>query len=137
MRKVFSMFFVALFLMLALDGCKKKNPEEEQLQRYVEHVNSQPNKVLHNGLILLSCKYENGDSVITYHLKVADNRFDGTSPDSIKSNFLNDLSLGNTSQRKLVKLFIKHAISVKYVLDFDDKVLEILIPISELSANNK
>lgn len=137
MRKYLGLFLIAILFVTIVDGCKKKNPEVEQLVRYVEHVNSQPNKVLNNGLVLLNCKYENGDSIITYHLKVADNRFDGTSPDSIKSNFLNDLSLGNPSQRKLAKLFVRHSISVKYILDFDDKVLEILIPVSELSAINK
>lgn len=131
MKKLLVTLMTSLLVVFVMGGCKKATSGQEQLVHYVEKENSQANKVLENGLVFLNCKYTKGDSIIVYHLKVVDNRFDNATPDSIKSNIVKDLK--SPSNSKLTRLFIGNSLSVKYVLDFDDKVLEILIPKSELS----
>lgn len=134
-KKIFGFFFISMLVITFWGGCKKTVSEQDQLVHYVEKENSKANKLLDNGFIFLNCKYAKGDSMIVYHLKVDDNRFDRGTPDSIKSNIIKDLK--SPEKAKLTRLFIRNSLSVKYIFDFKDKELEILISNSELSfANN-
>lgn len=131
MRKFLIVLLIPVLLLALLNGCKKTVSEQDQIAHYVEKENSQANKVLENGLVFLSCKYTKGDSLLTYHLKVVDNRFDKANPDSIKDNIVRDLKSPQNS--KLTKMFIRSSMSLKYILDFEDKELDFIIPVSELS----
>lgn len=123
-------FFLYTFSLLILaafaSGCKKSNPDIESLITIVNNINATPDRLLNNGNILNNCKFEAGDTVLTYNITVSDKRYDGLSNDSIKTLLINGLD------SKLVKIIARNNIGLLYNLKMPDKEEVILINAAEL-----
>lgn len=122
---------VSSFLICSvLCGCKKQNRNLENLQKIVEQINAKSDTELSNGTILTKCEYKEGDSLLTYYIKVKDKRFEKEAVDSIKNTLLKDLSSPEMS--KLVSLLVHNGIGLKYVYDTEDKDISIVFSHEEL-----
>lgn len=111
-------------------GCKKQNKDIENLQKIVEQINANGETELSNGTILTKCEYKEGDSLLTYHIKVKDKRFDKEEIDSIKNALAKDIS--SPEMKKLVELLSRNGIGLKYVYDTDAKAITIVFAHEEL-----
>lgn len=122
---------VSSFLICSvLCGCKKQNTNLENLQKIVEQINAKSDTELSNGTILTKCEYKEGDSLLTYYIKVKDKWFEKEAVDSIKNTLLKDLSSPEMS--KLVSLLVRNGIGLKYVYDTEDKDISIVFSHEEL-----
>ena len=133
MKKLLT-FVVVSFVSAALFcGCKEKNTSgSDLLQNLVEEINNQPDKTFTNGTVLDNCEYKQGDSVIVFHVKVPDNRFDKVDGDSLKNSVAAELS--SKKMHKLTSTLAKHAIGIKYIFEQEDKEVVIEFAPSEFSV---
>ncbi|WP_298455384.1 hypothetical protein [uncultured Prevotella sp.] len=115
-------------------SCKQKNSDMEQLQSFVEKINEQPNRDMENGTVLLKCEYKQGDSLLTYRIKVNDSRFSNAPADSVKSTLTKKLAA--PGMQKLVKLLSRNSIGLQYIYEMEDNDMTIVFTPSELSSQN-
>ena len=113
-------------------SCKKQNKDLIALQRLVEQVNTKEGTELSNGTLLTKCEYKEGDSLLTYYIKVKDKRFDKSNIDSIKQSLLN--SMDSTGMKKVKNLLVRNSIGLRYVYDTEDKDITIVFSPDELSS---
>ncbi len=127
MRNILTAALLIVFLSMTLGSCKKKieNRDASMIEKIVEGINAESNKELPNGTILTKCEYKKGDSILTYHIKVEDNRFDNISSDSIKNSLIADLQTEKT--KKLVKVLKKNAIGLQYIFNTSTKDITVVI----------
>lgn len=104
----------------------------DNLQKIVEQINAKSETELSNGTILTKCEYKEGDSLLTYFIKVKDKRFEKEIVDSIKNTLYKDISSPKMS--KLVSLLIRNSIGIKYVYDTEDKDITIVFSHEELKS---
>jgi len=112
-------------------SCKRQNNELVALQKIVEQVNTMEETKLPNGMLLTKCEYKEGDSLLTYYIKVADKRFENSNIDSIKNDILNGMD--STGMKKVKNLLIRNSIGLRYIYDTDDKEITIVFSPKELS----
>ena len=124
MRNIITAALLIVFLSMTMGSCKKKaaNRNTAMIEKIVEDINADSNKELPNGTILTKCEYQKGDSLMTYHIKVEDGRFDNISSDSIKASLIADLQT-----EKLVKVLKKNAIGLQYIFNTSTKDITIVI----------
>jgi len=111
-------------------SCKKQNQDLETLQKIVEQINANNETELSNGTVLTKCEYIEGDSLLTYYIKVKDKRFEKENVDSIKNKLFKDLSSPEMS--KLIGILARNNIGLKYVYDAEDKDITIVFSHEEL-----
>lgn len=111
-------------------SCKKQTQDLETLQKIVEQINANNETELSNGTVLTKCEYIEGDSLLTYYIKVKDKRFEKENVDSIKNKLFKDLSSPEMS--KLVGILARNNIGLKYVYDAEDKDITIMFSHEEL-----
>jgi len=95
-------------------------------------VNTKEGTELSNGTLLTKCEYKEGDSLLTYYIKVKDKRFDKSNIDSIKQSLLN--SMDSTGMKKVKNLLVRNSIGLRYVYDTEDKDITIVFSPDELSS---
>lgn len=125
--------FILIFSFLICSvfcSCKKQNKDIDSLQKIVEQINEKGDTELSNGTILTKCEYKEGDSLLTYYIKVKDKRFEKEVVDSIKNTLYKDLSSPEMS--KLVGLLVRNNIGLKYIYDTEDKDITIIFSHEEL-----
>ena len=127
MRNIITAALLIVFLSMTMGSCKKKaaNRNTAMIEKIVEDINADSNKELPNVTILTKCEYQKGDSLMTYHIKVEDGRFDNISSDSIKASLIADLHTEKTE--KLVKILKKNAIGLQYIFNTSTKDITIVI----------
>lgn len=122
---------ISTFLICSIFcSCKKQSQDIETLQKIVEQINAKGDTELSNGTILTKCEYKEGDSLLTYYIKVKDKRFEKEVVDSIKNTLFKDLSSPEMS--KLVGLLARNNIGIKYIYDTEDKDITIVFSHEEL-----
>lgn len=122
---------LSLFLICSVVcSCRKQNQDLTTLQNIVEQLNAKSDTVLSNGTTLTKCEYKEGDSLLTYYIKVEDKRFDKEDIDSIKNALMKDFS--SPGMKKLVGLLARNSIGLKYVYDTEDKDITIVFSHKEL-----
>lgn len=131
MRKSVYLFLLFFVISFVLGSCRMPNKDLEALQSFVEQINSKGETELPNGTFLTKCEYKEGDSLLTYYIKVKDNRFDGISVDSIKKSLAAEhMSGGN---QKLTNLLLRNTVGLRYVYDTESQDITIVITSDELS----
>lgn len=130
MRKILFLTFVGLFFVFSFSGCKKHNADREQLHKFVEQINSKANSPLSNGTVLNKCEYKDGDSVLTYYIKVNDNRFDKVNVDSLKKELVKELA--TPAKMKLVRVLKRNSIGLQYIYDVNGSEFSMLFAPSDL-----
>ena len=127
MRNIITAALLIVFLSMTMGSCKKKaaNRNTAMIEKIVEDINADSNKELPNGTILTKCEYQKGDSLMTYHIKVEDGRFDNISSDSIKASLIADLHTEKTE--KLVRGMKKNAIGLQYIFNTSTKDITFVI----------
>ncbi len=131
MKQFIFTFVIAVATIFAVCSCKKQNKDLIALQTLVEQVNTKPESELPNGMILTKCEYKEGDSLLTYYIKVKDKRFENHNIDSIKRNILNGMD--STGMKKVRKLLVRNSIGLRYIYDTEDKDITIVFSSDELS----
>lgn len=135
MRNKWIWVIISLLAVSWLAGCKQRNGDLEQLQGFVEQINEHPGQTLDNGTVLQRCEYKEGDSLLTYRIKVDDDRFSKVSMDSVKHTL--SQKLGSPDMQKLVRILSRNAIGVQYVFETEDSEMTIVFTPSELMENKK
>ncbi|MDO5526026.1 MAG: hypothetical protein Q4F85_08095 [Prevotella sp.] len=135
MRKILFLTFVGLFFVFSFSGCKKHNADREQLHKFVEQINSKANSPLSNGTVLNKCEYKDGDSVLTYYIKVNDNRFDKVNVDSLKKELVKELA--TPAKMKLVRVLKRNSIGLQYIYDVNGSEFSMLFAPSDLPVEKK
>lgn len=102
-----------------------------RLAEFAKVLNEAPDKELSNGTLLTGCEYIEGDSLLTYIIKVSDNRYDKLEEDSIKRNFAKTVK--SESMRKIVNLLNRSKVGLKYKLELPEKEVEIIFSRLEIS----
>lgn len=131
MKKIFLLAIVPLLSVSLLSGCKQKNRDLEQLQTFVEKLNEQPARTLGNGTLLQRCEYKEGDSLLTYRIKVDDERFVKVPIDTLKNAMAKQLV--SPSMQKLVKILLRNSVGIQYIFETDGNEMTIVFPPSELT----
>ena len=135
MRNKWIWVIIPLLAVSWLVGCKQRNRDLEQLQGFVEQINEHPGQTLDNGTVLQGCEYKEGDSLLTYRIKVDDDRFSKVSMDSVKHTL--SQKLGSPDMQKLVGILSRNAIGIQYVFETEDSEMTIVFTPSELMENKK
>lgn len=135
MKKFHIYALFALLFASTVVGCKpsKNVKEQEQLKTFVEKINSSPGRELPNGTILNSLDYVPGDSLLVYHIRVNDKRFDGVEPDSLKTQLRDELSLPDN--KVLVGLLKRNNIGVKYIYTTENNEISVTLSPAELGSS--
>lgn len=132
MRKTFYILLLACLAIVLAGSCGKPKKDMRSLQHIVEQVNAKGETQLANGTVLTKCEYALGDSVLTYYIKVNDNRFDRADADSIKSALVADFA--RPEKAKLTTLLIRNGIGVRYVFNTSSKEIAIVLSPDELKG---
>lgn len=135
MRKTLFLTFVSLFFVFFFSGCKKHNADREQLHKFVEQINSKTNSPLANGTVLSKCEYKDGDSVLTYYIKVSDNRFDNVNVDSLRKELMKELA--TPAKMKLIRVLKRNSIGLQYIYDMNGNEFSLLFAPSDLPVEKK
>lgn len=137
MKKFHIYALFALLLASTVVGCKpnKNDKEQEELKTFVDKINANPGRELPNGTILNSLDYAPGDSLLVYHIRVSDKRFDGVEADSVKAQLLKDLSLPDN--KVLVGLLKRNNIGVKYIYTTESKEISVILSPAELGSSTQ
>ncbi len=126
MRKTMMLMLAAL---LTLCACKKESQDTEQIRAAVEALNAGGERTLANGTTLQRCEYVEKDSLFTYYIKVADNRFEGVDADSLKVALMADMKQEKSA--KLTNLLKRNSITLKYVYDIQGDTMAVAIAPTE------
>lgn len=115
MRVIYISFYL---ILIFLSGCiglerEKKHEAPKQLIELIEQINSNQGQKLDNGLLLKSCRLENGDSTFTYIIEVPDNRFQALSHDSVKAIITPDLNKDG-KKKKIIRVLSAHNMGLQY-----------------------
>ena len=111
MRKIIITIAVVCSILIIFSGCVSPDKETLQLQHLVEQINSNANDTLPNGVVLDKCEYKVGDSLLTYHIKVNDNRFDKVNADSLKSSIGRELK--SSTMKKIACILSRNNIGLR------------------------
>ena len=134
MKKFHIYALFALLLASTVVGCKpNKNDNDRRVMIFVDKINANPGRELPNGTILNSLDYAPGDSLLVYHIRVSDKRFDGVEADSVKAQLLKDLSLPDN--KVLVGLLKRNNIGVKYIYTTESKEISVILSPAELGSS--
>lgn len=131
MKKNIYFLIIGLLIVTIAPSCKKKNESVNRLAEFAKVLNEAPDKELSNGTLLTGCEYIEGDSLLTYIIKVSDNRYDKLEEDSIKRNFAKTVK--SESMRKIVNLLNRSKVGLKYKLELPEKEVEIIFSRLEIS----
>lgn len=126
------MIVIAIATVTSFCGCKKQNKDLIALQTLVEQVNARSESELSSGMLLTKCEYKEGDSLLTYYIKVNDKRFENSNIDSIKQSLLNGMD--STGMKKVKSLLVRNSIGLRYIYDTEDKDITIVFSPNELSG---
>lgn len=135
MRKTLFLTLVGIFFVFSFSGCKKRNTDRDQLHKFVEQINSKANSPLSNGTVLSKCEYKDGDSVLTYYIKVSDNRFDNVNVDSLRKVLMKELA--TPAKMKLIRVLKRNSIGLQYIYDVNGSEFPILFAPSDLPVEKK
>lgn len=124
--------FVLIIVASVTCSCKKQNKDLLTLQTLVEQVNTNEGIELSNGTLLTKCEYKEGDSLLTYYIKVKDKRFEDSNIDSIKKSILSGMD--STGLKKVKPLLVRNSIGLRYIYDTEDKDITIVFSPDELSS---
>lgn len=137
MKKICVFALSAMLLTTTFVGCKKNknNADKDKLKAFVENLNSHPGVDLPNGTVLDRCDYAPGDSLLVYHIKVNDKRFEEVEADSIKTMLRKEWSVPD--MHVLVSMLKRNNIGVQYVYTTDNNEIRVTLGPAELGANAK
>lgn len=132
MKHFIFMTVMVIATVSSICGCKKQNKDLIALQTLVEQVNAKSETELSSGMLLKKCEYKEGDSLLTYYIKVKDKRFENSNIDSIKQNLLSGMD--STGMKKVKNLLVRNSIGLRYIYDTEDKDITIVFSPDELSG---
>lgn len=122
----FALIIAAMPAMMV--GCGKKEKKQNEIQTYLASSAATVEKEYAKGMKLTKRELNEGDTVLTYHIKVEDNRFEKVTPDSLKATIANDLK----NKERLTKMLKRNGIGIQYVYDTPSKVITIFFAHDEL-----
>lgn len=125
--------FVVL-LLIGVGACKR-HPENQISRRLItlaEKINTAPDTMLANGMMLTGCSIDSNDSLFTYQLTVPDARFNSLTADSLKHIFADELKAD--SKQNLLKVLCENSLGIKYVCILPDTTLSVVFSPAEIAV---
>lgn len=136
MKKNLNICLVAISTLLFVSfftACKNQNKKDQQeIAQFADIINSQPETKISEGITLVSCNYQPGDSLFVYNLKVTDNHFNGTTIEETKDTLRSQLRI--PAKQKFVRKLVDNKIGLQYMYETPSDTISIVFSSVELST---